>query len=218
MRRRNFPTLAAAAMAMSAGAVVGMSGRAQAGTVVVAGNSISGVDGVVYAGVLYDVSFFSGSFAQTYTTASRPLPFSGANAVTAAVQTLFTTVNLGAFVLQNGVSLGDGGPNASPYSAISFLTPSAYDTSLGTVVYQGAYITVSPSLATGAPALNIAGSSTQQFVGGFINVDQTTLNGSPVEYAIWTAQVPEPDSAALLGTGLVAAAASVVGRRKRRRA
>ena len=214
MRRRNFPTLAAAAMAMSAGAVVGMSGRAQAGTVVVTGNSISGVDGVVYAGGLYDVTFVPGSFNQVYHSGSRPLPFYvGAQA---AAQSLFTTVNLGDFALQNNVSLGVGGSNAASYSAISILTPTYYDSAANGALYFGDTVTISLGLATGAPALQIAGTSTQQFYGGFINADQTTLNGSPVEYAVWTAQVPEPDSAALLGTGLVAAA--VVGRRKRRRA
>ena len=215
MRRRNFPTLAAAAMAMSAGAVVGMSGRAQAGTVVVTGNSISGVDGVVYAGSLYDVTFIPGSFNQVYTALSRPLPFPINDAQTAA-QSLFTTVSLGHFALQNNVSLAVGGINASFYSSLSILTPYHYDSSAGVVYYSGEFVTISPSLATGSPGLSIAGTSTQQFSNGYLGVAQTTLNGSPVEYAVWTAQVPEPDSAAVLGTGLVAAA--VVARRKRRRA
>lgn len=216
MRRRNFPTLAAAAMAMSAGAVVGMSGRAQAGTVVVTGNSISGVDGVVYAGSVYDVTFFAGTFNQVYGIGSRPLPFPINQAQTAA-NSLLSTVDLGVFALQNGVSLLSNGSNVFSYTAVQIVTPYLYDSSLGLVYYSGEYVTVSPSLATGAPALSIAGTSTQQLLNGFISgAALTTLNGSPVEYAVWTAQVPEPDSAALLGTGLVAAA--VVGRRKRRRA
>jgi len=223
MRRRNFPTLAAAAMAMSAGAVVGMSGRAQAGTVVLTGTSISGVDGVVYAGGLYDVTFFRGSFNQVYTGTSRPLPFPINDAQTAA-QSLFTTVNLGDFALQNNVSLVVGGYNASSYSSLSILTPISYDSSRGVVGYLGEFVTVSPSLATGSPALTISGTSTQQFFNGLVGSGQTSMTAPPntttypIEYAVWTAQVPEPASAALLGTGLAAAAAAVVGRRKRHRA
>lgn len=218
MRRRNFPTLAAAAMALSAGAVVGMSGQAQAGTVVVTRGSISGVDGVAYAGRLYDVTFVPGSFNQVYGIGSRPLPFPINQAQTAA-QSLFNTVDLGVFALQNGVSLLRNGSNIFSYAAVSIVTPYSYDSSAGVVYYSGENVTVSPSLTTGAPALSIAGTSTQQFYNGYIDGGAlTTVNGYPVEYAVWTAQVPEPDSAALLGTGLVAAAATVVGRRKRRRA
>lgn len=195
MKRKLFPTLAAAAVAMAAGAA--MSGSAQAQTPVqdINGNVI-GIDGISFNGALYDVSFISGTCLDAFTSCSgnaASFLFLGqpANALGASQ------------ALANEVSFLDLYTNVGPLVGCSNVAP---DCNI-----------LTPFSGSGS---NVTAFDLQIGNGGSYptNVFPTTVgSGQTVDgrdYAVWSVEtVPEPASAAVLALG----AAALAGVRSKRR-
>ena len=199
MKRKLFPTLAAAAVAMAAGAAMSGSAQAQTPTPVVDINGdVTGFDGISFNGALYDVSFISGTCLDAFTSCSgnaasflflgQPANALGASrALANEVSFLDLYNNVGPLVGCSNVALDCN--ILTPFSG-SGSNVSAFDLRIGN---GGSY-------PTNVIPLTVSSSS--------------SIDGQ--DYAVWSVEaVPEPASAAVLALGAAALAGVRTKRRKK---
>ncbi len=205
MKRNIFSTLAAAAVAMSAGAAVSRPADAQ--SVVTSGSDIIGVTGISYNGTLYDATFVDGSCQSIFLSCGGAAPFTFTNSTDAdgIASALAASLNLAA-LLQSGDTLaGITAFGANTSSNLTILTPYATD-----------FASQTAPVSTAVDMLTVtSGPGTTSFSGEL----GVSIAGNPADsvYAVWTAEAteaPEPASLALLGAGVAGLAAA---RRQKKR-